>query len=70
MIDEFECKSAEAVVMSDHNLLDISTHRPVQNGDDTNSLPVDDRCDDVDDLVLWMRFLEGFDLPLEIVLLW
>ena len=57
-------------MVSDHNLLDTSTHHPVQNGDDTSQLPVDDRCDAVDDFVLLMRFLEGFDLPLEIVLLW
>ena len=50
MIDEFECKSAEAVVVSDHNLLDISTHHLVQNEDDTNQLPVDVRSDVVDDL--------------------
>ena len=70
MIDEFDCKSAEAVAMSDHNLLDTSTHHLVQNGGDTNQLPVDVRGDVVDDLVLWVRFLEGFDLPLDIVLLW
>ena len=57
-------------MVSDHNLLDTSTRRLVQNGDDTSSLPVDVRGDVVDDLVLWVRFLEGFDLPLEIGLLW
>ena len=56
-------------MVNDHNLLDTSTRRLVQNGNDTSSLPVDVRGDVVDDLVLWMFFLEGFDLPLEIVLL-
>lgn len=67
VLDELKGEAAEPVPVGYHNLLDISTHRPVQNGEEAWALPVDARGDVADDLVLWVRFLEGGDLSLEVV---
>ena len=45
-----------------HNFLDISVHRPVLNGEEPGTLPVDARCDVVDGFV-------GGELPPESILL-
>jgi len=69
VLDELKGEAAEAISVGDHNLLDVSAHRSVQNGEETGPLPVDARGNVLDDLVLWERILEGLDLSLEGVLL-
>jgi hypothetical protein len=69
VFDEVEGEAAEPIPVGNGNLLDTSAHGPVQNGEQTGTLPVDPRRDVRDDLVVGIRHFEVLHLSFEVVLL-
>ncbi len=65
--DEFVPKSAKAVFVGNHNLLDISFDCRFQYGSKTFSFEIEPRTNVFDDFVFWVFSSHEFDLAVKIV---
>lgn len=69
VLDKVKGDSAEPIAVSDNNLLEFSSHCPVQNGDKAAALEVDARRNIRNDLMLGIEMCEGVALTDEVGLL-
>ena len=65
--DEFVPKSAKAVFVGNHNLLDISFDCRFQYGSKTFPFEIEPRTNVFDDFVLWVFGSHEFDLAVKVI---
>jgi len=66
-LDEFGSETGESIAVGNHNFLDFSSIRAVQNGEKTLAFEVDAARDVADDDVVWKIRPHCCDLAVEII---